>query len=641
MAIPETSFEVFKMEAGHWNLVDRFGGRERETAMYAVRLMEQRDSKVFVKVVKSSFDPERGVWDELIIHRSPAFSKFEQEMATQQKEETPVEKFVAYQLSGGRWTEIREFKNAGADLHGFIAALTRSPPPNVIRIMKEIRTRGGKALERQMTFEALPKQPAGDMPPMPGEAVEPPTITLVDPRAKKRQAEEVFKFFTAIVLSLLAAGVVAGLVMLVGNIALPAETSSSDNFRLFLLAMFVGSAVGSFPMIARAIGTSADDLVAALSDSGVQTVSMARQTKLIVPDASSATLALPELPPMEDADPNAEMQDEPVAEETATTEVVATPAPPPAAAPSPPEVSAPVAEPAPATIPEPTEFSAADATREILQVLSVAIIGLKNQIATRDAVSDRFIGLLAAGAVGQFVDAGRLRLDRSSEVLKSIQFISAAATDGLTRAALAGELSVDPFDLPLRCGAQIAALTLENPQPRGFDLAPAFLQYRDMASDLTELHKCTVIATLVPATDLALLDVLDQEARRRPGRFNLVGQPQPYGELQVAYYWAADTAQVTPIVVSALRQAQDSGSVAKFGIGLVEGSGVSWRGRLYGTIAADSLAAARLSRQLGRAAVLQQRFADGDRPIYYALNPERAGVTPTPAAFSPLPGGEG
>lgn len=665
MAVPETSFELYEYQNDYWVLVERFAAREREAALYLARQIEQRNRRAWIKIVKSAFNPDSGSWDELVVHRSAALLAHE---AKHGSIET-VDHYVVYQLAGGKWLEVREFGNAGTELQGFIGALKRTPPPSAMRVVKETRTRGGKAMGRQVLYESTPPALLMTAPPLPGEDMLPP------PRpAGTSSAEDtavVWRFFSILIIAMLIGGICAGTLMLVATGAFPRGFADADTFRYLLVGVFAGGSMLAYFSLAAAFDVSASRVVAAFSD---VEASAAEPRVMLLGPTRQVTPALPELPPMADA-PAAEptLSDAPGGPTgTADGMLAELAADGPDDPPKPPKPTG-TAEPEPAhwepTVtqdmsdaeagfvsylpipgstppPPPGEIaedrataemlSTVEASRGLLALMGHVVAKLKDQVTTRDAVADRFLGLIAVGAVRELTLSGEVGSGQRLPLLQSIGFISASAADGISRWCLdgGGSLAVPAYGRAVALGEALMAAMMNQPDDLSSmtALAGELRDFRVAMAEVVEVHRRLLIA-LLPGTGEEPLDLrLGVEIRRRPGQVNplaIDGQ----GNDRVLRYWTTG-ADAAYLMTSTVARRVHHGELAGQGIGLAETDAVVAAGHYHALGQDLALDAARASRALGGMPVVAVGAEGGT--TYAALNPERLGHAPTPAPFSPL-----
>lgn len=676
MAVPETSFELYEYQNDYWVLVERFASREREAALYLARQIEQRNRRAWIKIVKSAFNPDSGAWDELVIHRSAALLAHE---AKHGSIET-VDHYVVYQLTGGKWLEVREFTSAGNELQGFIGALKRTPPPSAMRVVKETRTRGGKAMGRQILYETAPPAIAMTAPPLPGESLLPPLPPLRRPRGPS--AEEtavVWRFFTILIIAMLIGGMCAGALMLVVTTAFPRGLADSDLFRYLLVAVFAGGSILAYFSLAAAFDVSASRVVAALSDNDVSTP---EPRVMLLGPTRQVTPILPDLPPMEDGPPEGETA-APAEPPDASTASAGTEdpsidwlieemeAPKPKPEPTKP-AKAPEAEqvhweptvtqdmvdaeagfesyvPIPGSTPPPPPREVAEdaATAEMLSVVEasrglLALMGhvvgkLKDQVTTRDVVADRFLGLIAVGAVREQTLGGEVGSGLRLPLLQSIGFISASAADGIGRWCLegGGSMAVPAYGRAVALGEALMAAMMNQPDDLSAMAAlPGELRdFRAAMAEVSEIHRRLLIAVLPGAGEEPLDLRLGVEMRRRPGQVNPLAV-DGQGADAVIRYWTTG-AEAAYLMTSTVARRVREGELAGQGIGLAECDAVVVGGRFHALGEDLPLNAARASRNLGGIPVLA-RLAEGGAVVYAVLNPERLGQAPVPAPFSPL-----
>ncbi len=669
MAVPETSFELYEYQNDYWVLVERFAGREREAALYLARQIEQRNRRAWIKIVKSAFNPDSGSWDELVIHRSAALQAHE---AKHGSIET-IDHYVVYQLTGGKWLEVREFNSAGNELQGFIGALKRTPPPSAMRVVKETRTRGGKAMGRQILYETMPPAIAMTAPPLPGEDRLP---VLPQHRSNAPSAEEtavVWRFFSILIIAMLIGAMCAGALMLVATAAFPRGFADADMFRYLLVGVFGGGSILAYFSLAAAFDVSASRVVAAFSEVEVSTP---EPRVMLLGPTRQVTPVLPDLPPMEDGPP---IPETPPAEAAAA-------APPPAAPAEPPidwlieELEAPPAKPAKATEPEqvhweptvtqdmtdaesgfesyvpipgstppppPREIaedrataemlSAVEASRGLLALMGHVVGKLKDQVTTRDVVADRFLGLIAVGAVRELTLGGEVGSAQRLPLLQSIGFISASSADGVARWCLdgGGSMAVPAYGRAVALGEALMAAMMNQPDDLSSmaALAAELRDFRAAMAEVVEIHRRLLIAVLPGAGEEPLDLRLGVEMRRRPGHVNPLAV-DGQGPDAVLRYWTTGP-EAAYLMTSTVARRVREGELAGQGIGLAETDAVVVAGHYHALGEDLALNAARASRSLGGMPVIAGP-AEGGGTAYAALNPERLGHAPTPAPFSPL-----
>lgn len=669
MAVPETSFELYEYQNDYWVLVERFAGREREAALYLARQIEQRNRRAWLKIVKSAFNPDSGAWDELVIHRSAALQAHE---AKHGSIET-IDHYVVYQLTGGKWLEVREFSNAGNELQGFIGALKRAPSPSAMRVVKETRTRGGKAVGRQILYESTPPAIAMTTPPLPGEDRLPP----VPPRRTyDTSAEEtaiVWRFFSILIIAMLIGAVCAGALMLVATAAFPRGFADADLFRYLLVSVFVGGSVLAYFALAAAFDVSASRVVAAFSEGQVSTP---EPRVMLLGPTRQVTPILPDLPPMQDgpAIPETPAAAAAAAEPAATPaaeppidwliEELQASAPKPAKPPQPepaqwePTVTQDMADaeagfdsyvPIPGSTPPPPPreiaedrataemLSTVEASRGLLALMGHVVGKLKDQVTTRDAVADRFLGLIAVGAVRELTLGGEVGSGQRLPLLQSIGFISASAADGIARWCLdgGGSPAVPAYGRAVALGEALMAAMMNQPDDMSSmaALAGELQDFRAAMAEVAEIHRRLLVAVLPGAGEEPLDLRLGVEMRRRPGQVNPLAVAGR-GADAVLRYWTTGAEAAYLMTTTVARRVQD-GDLAGQGIGLAECDAVVVAGRFHALGEDLPLSAARASRDLGGMPVVAAAV-EGGGIAYAALNPERLGHAPMPAPFSPL-----
>ncbi len=664
MAVPETSFELYEYQNDYWVLVERFAAREREAALYLARQIEQRNRRVWLKIVKSAFNPDAAQWDELVIHRSAALLAHE---AKHGSIET-FDHYLVYQLTGGKWLEVRDFANAGNELQAFIGGLKRSPPPSAMRVVKETRTRGGKAMGRQILYETTPPAIAMTAPPLPGEdrlPALPPLRREHGPSAEDTAV--VWRFFTILIIAMLIGGMCAGALMVVATAAFPRGMANADMFRYLLVAVFGGGSILAYFALAAAFDVSAARVVSAFSDGEVSTP---ESRVMLLGPTRQVTPVLPDLPPMQDGPPApdapaADAAEAELAAAEATVAAEAAPAAPPPkkAAPEPedmpwePTVTQEETDagtgfnsyvPIPGSVPPPAPrevaedrataemLSAVEASRSLLGLMGHVVGRLKDQVTTRDVVADRFLGLIAVGAVRELTLGGEVGAAQRLPLLQSIGFISASAADGISRWCLdgSGSMSVPAYGRAVALGEALMAAVMNQPDDLSSmaALAGELRDFRAAMADVSEIHRRLLIAVLPGAGEEPLDLRLAVEMRRRPGHVNpLTSEGQ--GPDAVLRYWTTGAEAAYLMTTTVARRVRD-GELAGQGIGMAECDAVVVAGRFHAMGEDLPLNAARASRNLEGLPVIA-RIVDG-AVAYAALNPERLGHAPTPAPFSPL-----
>jgi hypothetical protein len=680
MAVPETSFELYEYQNDYWVLVERFAGREREAALYLARQIEQRNRRAWLKIVKSAFNPDSGAWDELVVHRSAALQAHE---AKHGSIET-IDHYVVYQLAGGKWLEVREFSNAGNELQGFIGALKRTPPPSAMRVVKETRTRGGKAVGRQILYETTPPAIAMTAPPLPGEDRLPtlPTLPPLSRAGQGASAEEtavVWRFFSILIIAMLIGAMCAGALMLVATVAFPRGFADADMFRYALVGVFAGGSMLAYFSLAAAFDVSASRVVAAFSEVDV---SASQPRVMLLGPTRQVTPVLPDLPPMQDGPPipEAGAGANPAAD-PATAHPAAAPDEPPIdwlieelEAPPPPKPAKAAEEakpahweptvtqdmadaeagfqsyvPIPGSTPPPPPreiaedrataemLSAVEASRSLLSLMGHVVGKLKDQVTTRDVVADRFLGLIAVGAVRELTLGGEVGSGQRLPLLQSIGFISASAADGIARWCLegSGSMSVPAYGRAVALGEALMAAMMNQPDDLSSmaALAGELGDFRAAMAEVSEIHRRLLIAVLPGAGEEPLDLRLGVEMRRRPGQVNPLAV-DGQGANAVLRYWTTGAEAAYLMTTTVARRVRE-GELAGQGIGLAECDAVVVAGR-FNALGDDlALDAARASRNLGGMPVIAS-LAEGGRVAYAALNPERLGQAPMPAPFSPL-----